>query len=134
MTPHPVLVGVAAFGAASLFMGVHEFLGIRPDMPGAIPVEVTLATTVGMATLVWRWSGQSGWAAVHRLALGAGGLFTYAWTGFFNYSLSDGIDVAGQVIVDLLAAALVIALAVSLSRERPRVDRGAAEAPTASTP
>ena len=52
-------------------------------------------------------------------------LFTYARNEFFTIPLGDRLDVAGQVIVDALAVALVVGLAAGLSRERSRTTGGA---------
>jgi len=114
--PNPWLVAIASFLAASLFMGVHQFYSTVPDLPGVLPVAATVALTAAMLALALRWSGRRGWGDAHRLALAAGALFTYAWSGFFNFSLDDRLDVAGQVGADALAVALVVVLAVRLSR------------------
>ena len=65
------------------------------------------------------------WPASTANRPAAGALFTYAWNGFFTIPLGDRLDVAGQVIVDALAVALVVGLAAGLSRERSRTTGGA---------
>jgi len=116
--PSAWLVGVSSFTAASLFMGVHQLYSAFPNLPGAVPVAVTVAVAAAMIGLVLHWSRKHGWGPVHHLALAAGALFTYAWTGFFTISLGDRLDLAGQVVADGLAVALVVVLAVQMSRNR----------------
>src|SRR5215831_12972820 len=118
LAPSACLVGVASFTAASLFMGVHQLYSAFPNLPGAVPVAVTVAVAAAMIGLVLHWSRRHGWGPVHHLALAAGALFTYAWTGFFTISLGDRLDLAGQVVADGLAVALVVVLAVQMSRNR----------------
>jgi hypothetical protein len=109
--PNPWAVGVVAFVAASLFMAILHAYELAPDLPGIVAVAFTVALVVAIFALIFRWSAQSGWASSHLLALGAAALFTYAWIGFFNFSPADRIDLAGQVVVDVLAVALVFGLA-----------------------
>ena len=115
--PSPWLVGVGSFIAASLFMGVHQVYSAVPNLPGVVPVAVTVAIAVAMIGLVLRWSRRQDWGPLHRLALAAGALFTYGWNGFLTIPAGDRLDVAGQVVVDGLAVALVVVLAVRLSRD-----------------
>lgn len=123
--PSPWLVGAIAFVGGSIFVGVHQLYKVVPTLPGIVPVAVTAAIAVAVLLLVWRWSGQPGWGVPQQLALTAGALFTYAWNGFVTIPLSDGLDVAGQVAIDMLAVALVIVIALSLARNGARMTSGA---------
>lgn len=123
--PSPWLVGALAFAGGSIFVVVHQLYNVLSTLPGIVPVAVTMAIVVAVLLLVWRWSGQPGWGMPHQLALTAGALFTYAWNGFVTIPLSDGIDVAGQIAIDLLAVALVIVVALSLARNGARTTSGA---------
>lgn len=40
--PSPWLVAAAAFVGASLFMGVHQLYSAMPELPGIVPVAVTV--------------------------------------------------------------------------------------------
>jgi len=97
--PSAWLVGVESFIAASLFMGVHQLYSALPNLPGVVPVTVTVAIAVAMIGLVLGWSRRQDWGPPHHLALAAGALFTYAWNGFLTIPPGDRLDVAGQVVV-----------------------------------
>jgi Na+/H+ antiporter NhaC len=105
--------------------GVHQPYNVVPTLPGIVLVAVTVAIAVAVLLLVWRWSGRPGWGMPHQLALTAGALFTYAWNGFVTIPLSDRIDVAGQIAIDILAVALVIVVALSLARNGAHATSGA---------
>ena len=116
--PGAWLVGVSSFIAASLFMGVHQLYSALPNLPGAVPVAVTVAAASAMIGLVVRWSHRHDWGPPHHLALAAGAVFTYVWNGYLTIPPGDRLDLAGQVVVDGLAVALVVLLAVRMSRDR----------------
>jgi len=89
-----------------------------PNLPGAVPVAVTVAAASAMIGLVVRWSHRHDWGPPHHLALAAGAVFTYVWNGYLTIPPGDRLDLAGQVVVDGLAVALVVLLAVRMSRDR----------------
>lgn len=116
--PSAWAVGLGSFIATSLFMGVHQLYSALPNLPGVVPVTVTVAIAAAMIGLVLRWSRRQEWGPPHHLALAGGALFTYAWNGFLTIPPGDRLDVAGQVVVDGLTVALVVVLAVRMSRDR----------------
>jgi hypothetical protein len=129
--PDPRLVGAASLVASSLFMGVHQLCSALPNLPGIVPIAVTVAIALVMLGLALRWSGSGTRGDGHRLALAAGAVLTYAWNGFLTIPLGDHLDVAGQVAVVALALGLLAALAVR-ARRRPLSPRTPVTPPAAT--
>jgi hypothetical protein len=122
--PNPWVVGIVSFVAASLFMSEWRFYGIWPGMPGILLVALALVLMVGMLALVLRWSAQRGWGRSQVLALTAAAVLAYAWSGFFIIDSSDPINVVGQIVIDVLAVAL-LALLVLRTRRQPAINAAA---------
>ncbi|WP_248963073.1 hypothetical protein [Sphaerisporangium perillae] len=112
--PNPWVVGTVAFVASSVFV-------VRPESWWGAGIGIVLLAV--MAVLVVRWSRRTGWAAVHRFALGGGALLTYAWAGFVLLALEGNADAAnlvGQLVLVLGAVALLFAAGRVASSRRGR--------------
>jgi hypothetical protein len=66
------------------------------------------------------WSRRRGWGDIHRLALAAGPLLTYAWAAFPQPPVlpaSRIADLIGNVLFAVAAIALVAVAALRLHRQ-----------------
>jgi hypothetical protein len=111
--PSPWLVGVAAFAVSSAFKQLP--LDWSPWL------YVGLALTLALLTIgtVWTWSRRRDWGDAQRLALAAGPLFTYAWTGFPQppvMAADPTVDLIGNAVFAIAAIALVVIAAMRLRR------------------
>lgn len=109
--PDPWWVGGLAFLASSLFMAGGAVAG------WAVVVGYLVLYAV-VILAVARWSGRTGWSAVHVTALAGGALLTYAWYGFVQPPVAGSagaVDLAGNA--GFAAGALVL-LTVAVRRTR----------------
>lgn len=72
--PNPWVAGGVALVASSLYM-LTEYL------PGWTKVGACFLIAAIFFALIYQWSRQQGWSALHTLALAGGGILTYAWLG-----------------------------------------------------
>ena len=105
--PHPLVAGALAFFALSLFLLSSLAIG---HVPAVATVDFMLVMLAVPAILVLRWSRRPGWGPVHRLALTAGALLTYAWWGFGQVPSMPGTTPLVDTIGNGLFAAGAVAL------------------------
>jgi hypothetical protein len=106
--PRPLLIGIGAFVASSLFFAAPE------DWPG---VAFSVAMIAASTFVVVRLSRRTGWGETHRLALAGGTLLTYAWGGFVLTTLKgQAIDYVGNAIFAVGAIVLLAAATYSTVR------------------
>jgi hypothetical protein len=105
-TPSPWLVGALALAAGSAVLLV-------PAAWGWWAAAADLAIDVGVAAMVLRWGSRAEWNLRHKLALGAGAAFAYAWHAFVEKPVMGGagMDVRIGNAVFALGAVLLIAFA-----------------------
>ncbi|HEU4324219.1 MAG TPA: hypothetical protein VFS21_13795 [Roseiflexaceae bacterium] len=119
--PAPRVVGASSFVIGSAFMILAAF--VHSTIPAALNVAGLLALLVFGGGLVWRWSRQTGWSALHQFAVAAGLLLVYVWFGFVQVPSIGGtnpsIDLIGNVVFACGALALV-ALGVRRVRAEDR--------------
>lgn len=116
--PRPGVVGVAAFGLASLYWAVDMLV---PEAWWAVACWALQAVVA--AIVLARCSGRPGWGRRHRLAVAGGVVSTYLWVAFVNSAelgLAVPLAVTGNVVFGL-AAIILLLLAVRAERRRYRV-------------
>ena len=119
-----------AFAVASVFLVAQSFARSF-DMRPALSLLMQLACEIVAIVLIVRWSHMRGWEASHYLALAAGASLTYALFGLSAFlrgqtnlgEPTDGVDIAGQIIV---ALAILLLLAWAIQRNRRAALHGAA--------
>lgn len=97
-------------------------------------VGVDVALLAGTALAVTRWSARPGWGRLHRLALGAAGLLTYAWHAFLTGPLvpaSPGLVLVSHVVF-ALGAVVLVAVEIRAARRTER-RAGVVAAPVSAT-
>lgn len=127
--PRPWRVGAASLLASVTFL-VATFLVTLPwVMVGVCMVLVLVASAA-----VTAWSRRKGWSDAHRLALTIGPLTTYAGYAFPSpamYPASDTVDLVGNAVFALGAAALVGIAALKVrTAHHGRVEPGLASLST----
>lgn len=113
--PSPWLVAVAAFAASSAFKGLP--LDWAPWLYASLALGLALLAMLGVSV----WSHRRGWRDLHRLALAAGPLATYAWSAFPQPPVlpaSPTVDLVGNAIFAVGTVGLLV-LAVVRLRHRP---------------
>ncbi|MCO6007093.1 hypothetical protein NE236_19105 [Actinoallomurus purpureus] len=107
--PRPAVVGVVAFVASGAFLFTAELPGWW-NVAAAVSLLVVTITVIG-----GRWSRQRGWGRAHRLALSAGALLTYAWTGI-GMRPESGPKRTGDYVMNVVLALGAILLVVYAAR------------------
>jgi hypothetical protein len=118
--PRPWLVGAAAFVISSAFKQ------LPPDWSPWLYVGLVLALALLSIGTVWIWSRHRDWGDAQRLALAAGPLFTYAWTGFPQppvMAADPTVDLIGNAVFAIGAIALVVVAAMRLRRRSASDER-----------
>jgi hypothetical protein len=111
--PRPLVVGVVAFVATSIYWVESEFL---PDdwLPEWVSIAWWFVLFGGTAAAILHWSRSTDWGQRHRLALATGALLTYAWAGFSHASDMDDVSLPfallGNTVFALSAVILVLIL------------------------
>ncbi|SHN46312.1 hypothetical protein [Cryptosporangium aurantiacum] len=102
--PRLWFAGLVAFAASSLFM-------LTEALPGWTEVAAAGALVVAFVVVVTRWSRSRDFGFRHRLALVAGGVFTYAWLGLTmepETGPRSTLDQVGAVLIAGFAIVLVV--------------------------
>ena len=118
-----------AFAVACMFL-VAESYTRSHGMPPAVSLLIRLTCEIVAVVLIVRWSRMRGWEPAHYLALAAGAALTYALFGLSAFlqghtnlgELTDGVDIAGQIIEALV---ILLILAWAVHRNRRATLRGA---------
>ncbi|BCJ46144.1 hypothetical protein GCM10010168_50930 [Actinoplanes ianthinogenes] len=106
VAPSARVVLIATLVAGAFFQGPTLDL---VNLPVGAGVALWAVDIVVYLTLLARWSAKQGWSDLHRLAIGAGALLTYAWHSFAQSPVG-----AAAVAVDLIGNTVFSAGAVAL--------------------
>ncbi|MEV5754896.1 hypothetical protein AB0L00_44445 [Actinoallomurus sp. NPDC052308] len=109
--PRPAVVGCVAFVASYAFLSTA-------DLPGWWSVAAAVALLAAAITVVGRWSRRQSWSRMHRLALAAGALLTYAVTGIAMRPESGPKRTADYVMNAVLALGAVVLVIYAIRRSR----------------
>jgi len=116
--PTPWAVGAFAFVAGSAFELVQAF------QAHGFSWEVGVLSRVALVILaigqIGRWSARDGWSAVHRAALGVGGLLVYCWWGF---SVEVSLHGKGGLVAHTILVMLAVGLGAVASVRAARAER-----------
>ncbi|WIM98671.1 hypothetical protein ACTOB_002278 [Actinoplanes oblitus] len=104
--PSALVVLITTLVAGAVFQGLTLDVVHVPTWVGVAVWAVDVAVYL---TLLARWSARAGWTDLHRLAIAAGALITYAWHSFAETPVG-----AAAVAVDLIGNAVFTAGAVAL--------------------
>lgn len=118
--PRPWLVGLTAFllGLLWLILALTAF-NVAPSLNPLIPIALAAAWAGGAVLLVRRWARRFDWRDGHRLALIFGAMVASMLMGFPVAGVLGGpVAVIGKLVLNLLALALLAALAVQTRRRR----------------
>jgi hypothetical protein len=112
--PRPLVVGLVAFVATSIYWAESEFL---PDdwLPERVSMAWWFVLFGGTTAAVVRWSHRTDWGPRHRLALATGAL-TYAWAGFSHASDMDDVSLPVALLGNTLFALSAVILILVLRR------------------
>ena len=116
--PRPWLVGVIAFllGLVWLVLTLTAF-DVAPSLNPVIPILLAAAWAGGAVLLVRRWARRSDWQDSHRVALVSGAMVASMLIGFPVAGVLGGpVAVIGKLVLNLIALALLAALAVQTRR------------------
>jgi len=115
--PHPLVLGVlGALGAALLFGLLLLAFGIAPQVPPLVPAVAGLAMAVPMLVLAPRWQASPAWGTAHTVAMTYGAVWGNCGIMFLGFG--GGIDLYGKIVLDAIAALLMIWLAFAVLRRR----------------
>jgi hypothetical protein len=106
-------------GTFSLLLS--SFYMLTEMLPGWFRVAACLVLIIIFVIVIWRWSGRIGWSAMHRLALVAGAILTYAWLGIFMEPESGPKrlpETVGSLIFACAAISLAAFAAIKLQKFR----------------
>ncbi|GAA4601471.1 hypothetical protein BJY16_003896 [Actinoplanes octamycinicus] len=106
VAPSALVVLIATLVAGAVFQGLT--LDVL-HVPAALAVAVWVLDVAVYLTLLAHWSARAGWTDLHRLAIAAGALLTYAWHSFVETPVG-----AAAAAVDLIGNAIFTAGAVTL--------------------
>ncbi|VDR38476.1 Uncharacterised protein [Tsukamurella paurometabola] len=127
--PRPWLVGVTTLLLTSAMLTLVMFWPTRWSQ--WISVAAWVLAAGALATGLRYWSRCRGWGDSHRLAAAAGALATYTWIAFPHRPVGGGgpvVDLAGNAVCALAAAALVVGGARRIARAEPPPGPRGAEA------
>jgi hypothetical protein len=115
-SPWIVLVTTLALGGLLMVAG-----GDR--LPLWLSLVMVILGLVLAVLVIGGWSRLTGWGARHRLAVAAGGLFTYAWHGFTMEPFAGG----GRVLTPVSHVVLALGALALVGWEARRLRRRPAE-------
>lgn len=113
--PSPWVLAVCGFIAATLwYCLVVLAFRLRPEFPPGIAVAVGLAIAVATLYLLPRYAADARWNDGHRLGIILGTLFGSMCVSFAGFLEGAApLDLYGKIVLDLIAAVLLVWLAVS---------------------
>jgi putative flippase GtrA len=117
--PRPWFVGVIGFllSLPWFSLAILPYL-VPPTIPTAISIMIGLIWAVFAFLLIRRWSSSSTWQDSHRLALSIGALLASMLAGFLiNGPVLSPFDLAGKIVVNVIAMMLLASLARSNRRQ-----------------
>ncbi len=110
IAPSPWVMFALAFGGTSIAMLLYQN-GLAWDIPATATVFIILTLDVAGLAYIFTSARRAGWTNMHRLALAAGALLTYCWSGFvFLLALHGPATIpshAGLVAVFIAGLALL---------------------------
>jgi hypothetical protein len=101
--PSPWILGIGAFTVASAFLLV-------PPEWGWWAVLAYFVFDALVISLVWNWSGRTGWGAIQKLALAGGAAMAYAIHAFFetpSIGETGTVTRIGNLVFAVFAAGLI---------------------------
>ena len=109
--PAPLAIGIIGALWAALWYGLVLLgFGIAPAFPPAVAVAAGLVMAAAVLFLVPRWTSDSGWSPNHAFGV-IFGVTAGSWMiGFVGFIGSVGADLYFKIVVNILAAALMVAL------------------------
>jgi hypothetical protein len=133
--PEPTALGLAGFGLGAAWVGLLLLAyGVAPKLPvGATYAIAGLLALVGW-TRIRRWSSSPAFGDRHRVALIIGALVASMAVGFVaTFAISSRLDIAGKVVLNVLALALLLVLARRIGDRKARSLNPATRAASAGT-
>jgi hypothetical protein len=121
--PGPWLVGLAA-----MVLGFPWWLPIvlvfapRPSVPLWLPLVGAAVWASAALFVVERWSRGDEWNDRHRWALAFGALLVCMLAGFLGSTFWPWIDLAGKIVLNVIAIVLMISLARVIWRRTAATD------------
>lgn len=114
--PRPWLAGSSAFVLAlPCFLLTGISYGAAPHLPFWIPMAGGIAWAILSLMLLRRWASSSSWSVMHRFALVFGALLGSMASGYAIFASGALlIDWIGKIVLNIVAIALMIALAGKL--------------------
>lgn len=113
--PHPLaLLALSAGVGAALFGLVLLAFGIAPKVPPLAPVAAALVLAALMLIFVPRWQASPRWRPAHSLAAAYGAV--WANCGLMFIGFGAGFDLNAKIVMDAIAAGLMVWLAVVVLR------------------
>jgi hypothetical protein len=119
--PRPWMVGVTAFLLSLPWFSLAILPYIVPStIPTPISIMIGLIWAASAFLLFKRWSSSARWQDAHRLALSMGALMASMLAGFLiNDAVLSPFDLAGKVVVNVIAVVLLASLARANRRQLP---------------
>ena len=115
--PSPWLLGTGAAIAAAVWYGLCLLsFGIRPSFPPAIAVTVGLAVVVLSIYLLPKFAAHPAWNDTHLVGLTYGCVISTMAVNFYGFIYATSkLDLYGKIVLDVIATALLIWLAMRVS-------------------
>ncbi len=114
LSPWLVLPSTLLLGFPWYILMVLVFVPRPHPLALWIPVTATIAWAAMTILLLRRWAGVVGWGEMHEWALSFGVLLVCMTAGFLGSSLWPKMDVIFKLVLNLLAVAGMVALALRI--------------------
>ena len=114
LSPWLVLPSTLLLGFPWYILMVLVFVPRPHPLALWIPVTATIAWAAMTILLLRRWAGAVGWGEMHEWALSFGVLLVCMTAGFLGSSLWPKMDVIFKLVLNLLAVAGMVALALRI--------------------
>lgn len=115
--PHPVVLAALGLLTAGVLFGLLTLaFGIAPQVPPLAPVAAGLVLAALAMTFVPRWQAAAQWSPAHTVAMTYGAVWGNC--GVMFYGFGGGFDLYAKIVMDAVAAALMVWLAVAALKRR----------------